>query len=672
VTRTLTITDGTLSVNMINAAATGFMLTRGGKGREEVPLGIREGFLVAETWKFNLRGTSHNNLASQIDDLTGLARRVKEYKDGWRAAPVYIQQQTTGEGSARFSPVDEIVDLNVPDRFAMPFEVEFVFEGVEMTIVREHPWRPIAPGSVGSAVVLEATDGPADPTMVHVANFQDTFDLTHVFVDDGGVFGSNIIAAASGTALLPAAPVANDALYCISEDGPFKHVNIGFLQGGLSSDTMSGVWEYHTGGGTYAALDFGTEITVFLSSRGVLGAAFALFNPNGAALGSANIIPPTDWATDTVNSVTGHPIRFRITTGGTFTGSNQPQKNGDTIYAQRKPFIEIPAASMHGDSPALTCIRMFSPSGGSATDPSPAFLSRVLVGAKSEHDGIDLDNFTPMVNAGGDGNPAAWTVAYGDDTSSVADPSFPGGSRARCTFSTETGLASRVTFTGDDLLPDYRGKYRLLVGLKQVGGAAGDIKAKAFVYLGAVSDTNPHSPTRKQPTRGADDGIEVLDLGLMQLPLSRAYSADSLAGIAVSVDLQLERVTGAGQADVAWVYFFPVDEGSVGVDDRLSDATVGSSALRGGTVFDLDAGLIANRNLKYTTPDGSTLKAAEEWRRYNKPIELHNKARTQIFFLLLHYSDNGWNTEPLLATPGNHLAVQLFVAWGYSIMRGSD
>jgi len=668
VARTLTITDGTLSVNMINAAATGFMLTRGGKGREEVPLGIREGFLVAETWKFNLRGTSHNNLASQIDDLTGLARRVKEYKDGWRAAPVYVQQQTTGESNARFSPVDEIVDLNVPDRFAMPFEVESEFEGVEMTIVREHPWRPIAPGSVGSAVVLEATDGPADPTMVHVANFQDTFDLTHVFVDDGGVFGSNIIAAASTTALFPAVPATNDALYFISEDGSFKHICLGFLQGDLGS--VVGVWEYHSGGGSYTALTLGTDLTLFQSALGAIAAVSDFFSPDAPSLGAANIIPPTDWAADTVNTVTGHAIRFRITTGGTPTA--MPQKNGDAIYAQRKPFIEIPADSMHGDSPALTLLRMFSPSGGSATDPSPAFLSRILVGAKSEHDGIDLDNFTPMVNAGGDGNPAAWTVAYGDDTSSVADPSFPGGSRARCTFSTETGLASRVTFTGDDLLPDYRGKYRLLVGLKQVGGAAGDIKAKAFVYLGAVSDTNPHSPTRKQPTRGADDGIEVLDLGLIQLPLSRAYSADSLAAIDVSVDLQLELVTGAGQADVAWVYFFPVDEGSVGVDDRLSDATVGSSALRGGTVFDLDAGLIANRNLKYTTPDGSTLKAAEEWRRYNKPIELHNKARTQLFFLMLHYSDNGWNTEPLLATPGNHLAVQLFVAWGYSIMRGAD
>src|SRR3972149_2017483 len=96
--RTLKITDGTTSVNLIETAAPGTHLQRGGGGPGEVPWGCSEGPQVVERWTFNLKGSSHDNVASQLSTLIKLTRQAKQYHEEiWRRKAVYAEGHTTAE-----------------------------------------------------------------------------------------------------------------------------------------------------------------------------------------------------------------------------------------------------------------------------------------------------------------------------------------------------------------------------------------------------------------------------------------------------------------------------------------------------------------------------------------------------------------------------------------------
>jgi hypothetical protein len=115
----------------------------------------------------------------------------------------------------------------------------------------------------------------------------------------------------------------------------------------------------------------------------------------------------------------------------------------------------------------------------------------------------------------------------------------------------------------------------------------------------------------------------------------------------------------------------PVDEGVVAVDDPVSDTTSGASALRGGSVLDLDPGVIADRTLKYNYIGGDLIPV-EAWARMNRPIPFENLgADTRLYFVLLHFPTT-WNTEPLIGEFGQHLAVEVYGHQRYSLLRGSD
>ena len=381
---------------------------------------------------------------------------------------------------------------------------------------------------------------------------------------------------------------------------------------------------------------------------------------------------PDDAALFIENAVNAYWIQLEETHAGPAYATNPVMHATETAYAQKNNYVEIPAASIKGDSSPITNIRLWTPAGGDE-DTAFANLSRILIGAKSEHGNVDLDDFEPFLNAGNVDNPGACTLTYGDDSSSVADTEAPGGFHGYCDFAVTETMAKRVTFELDDLLPSYDGEYRLLVGVQQIGGDAGDVITKGRTYIGGVGDSDPHTDTRKKKTRGVSNGFEVLDLGFVRYPLSRAYYADSLASTDIAVEILMERITGAAVMRIYFAYLFPVSEGAVGIDDPVTDTATGSSALRGGNVIDIDAGMVADRNQKYMVV-GSTLVPAQEWGRFNRPIEFKNRAvRTRLYFLMLHFAEgNSWNTEPLIATPGCHLACEIFMGYRYATLRGAD
>ena len=190
-------------------------------------------------------------------------------------------------------------------------------------------------------------------------------------------------------------------------------------------------------------------------------------------------------------------------------------------------------------------------------------------------------------------------------------------------------------------------------------------------FLGGSSAFDTHVDSREEKTRGKDEGFEVIDLGLLRIPFARTFNADDLGSTDIIFQVHVERTTGSATLQIADLILLPVDEGVVGIDDPVSDTTSGASALRGGSVLDLDAGVIADRNLKYKFIGGDLIPA-EEWARMNRPIPFENLgADTRLYFVMLHYPTT-WGAEPLVATLGQHLAVEIYGHQRYSIMRGSD
>jgi len=191
---------------------------------------------------------------------------------------------------------------------------------------------------------------------------------------------------------------------------------------------------------------------------------------------------------------------------------------------------------------------------------------------------------------------------------------------------------------------------------------------------GGTGDHEPHIDTPVLKTRGADKGAEVLSFGLIQIPFSRVFNADDVTTQTITVILYAQRVSGTAVLHIYDLIFLPVDEGIVGLDDPLSDPNNGSSALRGGHMLELDAGMIADRTLKYSIMTDLSKIPTEAWARMGSPPPLANPGvATRLYFLMLHYPAGGsWGGEPMVASIGNLLAAQLRLKQRYAVLRGSD
>lgn len=652
------ITDGTTTVDF---TSTNFH----GRDRGNLTVPVLGRHRVAERVRIKLVAqASHDAAAVDFQKLIKLLRQAVEFHTSiWRTKPVYLKHQTSAETNARYALIFDVPDLELPDFSARMFEINKAVTDIEFTVVRERLWRSAAPAALGSALTLAETDSAeTTPTLVHVANFRDLEDVDSIYVDDGGSFGSNLNASATAT-LFPATAVAGDHLY-IGSAAPWKHII--FEIGTAASISSQLIFEYYNG--SWTTMTLGTEFTLFAEGAAEVTDDDNLFNSTG--MWAINVFPPSDWAATTINSVSKFWVRVRVGTVTSWTTS--PANATNQPYSQRKNWIEVPAATIKGDSPPLFDIRLWSPSGG-GVGAGPENLSRILIGAKSR--GIDdsSEQFCCTLNAGGDDNPSAWAEATGTDGTFTVDEHSPGGKMLACDFATDATSINRVQFTGTSVLPNWVGEYLVLVRVQQIGGSAGDTELKLRTFIGGATNDLPHLDTPAVKTQGADKGPEVLTLGLLRLPFSRVLDVDTLTSTDVVFQVFAERTTGTSVIRIYDVIFLPVDEGSLAIDDPVTDTVNGGSALRGGTTIDIDPGVLAHRVLKYNY-DGTNHIPAEPWALLNKPIEFANLGvKTRLYFLMLHYADGGtWGVEPLVANLGCHLAVEMFGHQRYLALRGSD
>lgn len=650
--------DGVTTISLISI--TGIIPIRGGLGPNQSSPDFDlpgDHLRVAESYQLNLVGTSHDNAATQIQNLIRLLIKARQYHtEHWQTTPVYLKSQTTSETNTRYALVYGCPELSTPDYFNHPFEVDSFIENFGLTIVRG-AWRSAVPGTLPSALTLTATDGPASQSLVHLANFRDDTAITHIFNYDDSL-ATWSVNQAGGTGITywsvaAAVPAVDDIVYIGSTTGPWHHfVTAIATAGNYTADITIEYWD----SANWTALVAGSEVTLYPN-----GDEDELFKSTGDW--AINVACPDDWAKTTINGANCYWIRLYITAWTAWVTT--PVSHGTHVpYFQRTPFLEFPNTLLLGDIPPIALLRLFSPH-GAATTPCMGTHSRIILGSKSRN----LTKFDAYINLGNADNDVSWATTYNADTAAVADPIAPAGYHAACDFSNTTLMAPRITLTGTALLDDYVGLYRVFMRIQQVGGDDGDLEVKLRTSIGSTSDEFPKIDTETIELKTHDAGWEIVDFGVLQLPFGELTAAD-VSTTDLIFQVMAARMSGAGTIEFADLILIPIDEWSVVLDDPLSNVDLGSSALRGDNALDVDAGVLMNRTLKYYR-SGATLYPAETWYRSGEPPRFQPKRQTRVYFLMMHYPTD-WGTGPFLGTLGMHLSVELRAQMLYLALRGVE
>jgi len=657
------ITDGTTYINFIAAAAADWYIEPGGVSQSP----LTDAHLVGDdpvagktivvTYKLAGTADDHDALHTKVSALIALIRKAAQYqRTNWQLSPVWIEEQGRTETNPRYALVLRAMELDRMSVMLKPFDLIHYIVNFGLTFELEFPWRPTRPASLPTALTLTKTDGPANGTAMHLANFRDDVAITHFKEKDAAAY-ADIVA---GGRLFPAVVAQDDAIMWGSTDQPIKHIVMPKLgtAGDLTDTTL--VLSYSDGVGSFAVLVLGTDYTCYPGST----LEECLEQNDEDIVISVN--PPSDHVTDTYGAALCYWIKLAETHAPPVYATNPVSHATYDPYAQSKNYFEIAAAQLKGDHPVRSLIRLRCPAGGAAVA-GLGTPSRMIMGARSYH--LGANEFVPWLNAGNQDNPVGWAVTYDADTSSVARTNAPGGFEAVTTFAADSSMLNRCIFTGTNMLEFYRGKFEVFVLYWQNAGADEDINIKAKFIIGADAVTAPQRDTSTVVSL-LGDRWTVASLGEMELPFGEPEAADEL-GEDLIIKIMAELTAGA--ADINWggIYLNPIDEWSGGLNDPLTNTDDGPSALRGRTAIDFDNGVLARRAQKYLVQTDGDLIPAENWEYTGSLPSIEPARQTRIYVLQLRY-DTSWGVAPLIAEPGMHLVAEVFTHPGYVLLRGDD
>lgn len=547
----LNITDGTTTVNLLSAKvdyqlrADGYsqsdpelhQVRRKSQYAEGEAIISSDADNVIETFTIAIYGASHDAIATNLQKLATLQREAKEYQtnNGLQKTPVYITAKTENETGTRYYLVIQIRIPDLPSPFSYFFNSQNALNQVTIIVEREPYAQSHAPRStLPTALTISAPQAPgtqADATEQYIANFRDTFALTHLynFDDSAGTFSSNLIASSSFS-YFPASPALNDIVYFGSTQGPFRQVVLNIGSAGVFNAAMG--WEIWTGAAWDGTAFYVSTNTLVLQSGSC---------PTGTHL--VVVDAPSNWTTTTINGVSAYWIRCRI---GSFTSwSSSPTQTGQVVYNPRDAYISVASTQIKGDVDALALLRYFKrvrTSGG---------LDFVAMGVKSS----GLTTFMSRFNFGA-GNPAAWTITNGSDTTTVADIQSPGGSRASCTFLGTTTAAERVRVSTvtDQNIKDLEGKYHAYLRCQQVGGTVGAVS----LYLQTTYTLTTTGPTVSP--KAVSGGIEILDMGSVEILGSRIINSFDAANPDFRLGIIASATSSTPDLYIYDLCLIPIDE----------------------------------------------------------------------------------------------------------------
>jgi hypothetical protein len=673
------LTDGTRTVDLYEKSVDGVTCTPEGlsavtytPAQYDTDMTGSTGQTFTEKVELYLKGTSQDDTIATLKDIIALLRDAELYAyKSSKNKPVYLISKAYNETNERYALVTAASKIkSKPVVTERHFQQAYIMGPIEFTIERTI-WRDAIPGVIGTAKSL--TRVPAGTgawefaTEQPLANYHDEHNISHIFVYDasGTSWSANQYGVLTTWNLFNAAPAVGDILY-IGADDPFFNVMFYLGTAGVGTG-VTFVYEYSDGAAGWPAMTLGTHLTLYpdtepwIGKTGYIGLSWLGSNLTNA------------WAVETVNGVASKFwIRVRITAIATSFGTS-PANLDVAAFNDRWNWIEVPAASIVGDAPPYTMLRLKAPAGGTQAV-SFANHSRIIIGAKSRN----LPTFRSNLNLGNDGNPAAWTCTYGTDASAAAGPQSTGGDHCAVTFATNITMVKRVTLTGVDVAASWVGEYRPFLRVTQSGGAAGDLAVRLRVVLDATTAyaTSVNGPdVALKGTSALGGHYELVDLwpkDVLRIPFTRFMNADVLTNADLLFEIYASRGSGAATMLMYDLILIPIDEWSVVLDDPVTDIVNGSSALRGLTLLDDDSGVIEDRTVRsILSAAGGTVWPAETWSRHGLPLRLNPGVKHRIYFLAGHYpAGQAWGDKPLCSRPGMMLMASVFTHNVYFDVRG--
>ncbi len=395
---------------------------------------------------------------------------------------------------------------------------------------------------------------------VYFVNHQNISNLTHVKIDDGGVFTDTFPIAAFPQALLPAVPAVNDAVYfgsdtAVNDTGPFDNL-VFDIDTPANGTVFTLIAEYYNG--AWATLTT-TDNTVAVGS-----------NPlTKQRVNSIHWVQPSDWITVAIDGITAYWIRIRLSA---LTGTLTPptQQNRD-IYIANFPFANIAVAEIAGEIPALLQEKLQNQSdfdGRDATAPD-LWENRIICGLRSV---ANRTNFQVYLNCSDEQNPSGVTVTdTGANATFTTDVTAPTGRNVTYNPAGIEAMATQVTIAlGPDIARDFYGKFHAFVRVQRTAGSITDFDVQLQFVSGSGGITFTTVSKQVQTTTA----FELLDLGQVQLPVGGTFKTTDLGDV---TEIRIEASAASGTPNLIMydLILMPVDEWSIdSVDFANTDDSI--------------------------------------------------------------------------------------------------
>lgn len=266
--------------------------------------------------------------------------------------------------------------------------------------------------------------------------------------------------------------------------------------------------------------------------------------------------------------------------------TNVRELNAAATALATRNYIEIPAASIPGDAPALCSIHI------TQTATSGAVPTRTFIGKTTKPDVVTragATRFVPYTLNAGD------SAVSPSDASLVADTGAPNSTsplartRGRVTFATVTAMASRFYWdnTAANRQPvDFttlRGRFLIYSRVRL--SAAGTVNLKLRVIDGGAEESTTPVSLTDQGAGGTGNTTQwgVVQLGTMTFPIENHRAIINTDGLGIGIpaaaagnmiELHAERASGTPELYVSDIIFIPIDEGAIyTLDSGIYDTT---------------------------------------------------------------------------------------------------
>lgn len=364
---------------------------------------------------------------------------------------------------------------------------------------------------------------------------------------------------------------------------------------------------------------------------------------------------PSNWATTTVNGVTGYWVRARIS--AVSSSPQTPEHDNRYIYTSLLPYIEIAVDQIEGDLPAIGRIKWHNQ--------SIVDVERSICGLRSVDRGT---NFNSFINISDVQTPFGLTISKGSQTGVdwQTDKSSPTNRSLLISYSSSgdlnkwNDLASITLST--TVAREYHGYYRAL--LRCFYNHASSRNWNLRIQLRFGSGGSRLNTQTVYPTTIAN--WEVLDFGQLAISTRQAASLAGSMADEMKIVIQGYCTNTSRPLTLYDLILIPIDEWAI--DARIPDLeATGSPEIDVNDFLDIDS--ISNPKIAISaynrSPAGLIISRYQNIN--NGPVILQKNKAQRLWFLNASYENGYWKAYP--ETIGT---VQVYKQQQYLGFRGSN